>query len=78
MNQTKNGWKKKIRKMAKRCVWCAQVEKVSKNSSKESEYLFACSYLRNDNNIDSDDDTVMITIIRIMIMMTMAIMIQSY
>ena len=40
MNQTKNGWKKKIRKMAKRCVWCAQVEKVSKNSSKESEYLF--------------------------------------
>ena len=40
MNQTKNGWKKKIRKMAKRCVWCAQVEKVSKNSFKESEYLF--------------------------------------
>ena len=40
INQTKNGWKKKSSKMAKFCVGCAQVKNVSKNSFKESEYLF--------------------------------------
>ena len=41
-NESDHKWmkEKKSSKMAKRCVGCAQVEKVSKNSSKESEYLF--------------------------------------
>ena len=56
---------------------------MSKISSKESELPFsginffthASSYLTNDNNNDSEGDHVIITII--MIMITMAIMIQS-
>ena len=59
--------------MAKWYVGCAQVKEVSRNSSRESELSFltyASSYFRNYNNIDSDDDNVII-----MIMRTMAIMI---
>ena len=40
-------------------------------------FTHASSYLRNGNDIDSDDDTVIITIITTMIMMTMTIMVQS-
>ena len=61
--------------MAKWYVGCAQVKEVSRNSSRESElsfFTYASSYFRNYNNIDSDDDNVVI-----MIMRTMAIMIQS-
>ena len=61
--------------MAKWYVECAQVKEVSRNSSRESElsfFTYASSYFRNYNNIDSDDDNVVI-----MIMRTMAIMIQS-
>ena len=59
--------------MAKWYVGCAQVKGVSRNSSRESElsfFTYASSYFRNYNNIDSDDDNVVI-----MIMRTMAIMI---
>ena len=59
--------------MAKWYVGCAQVKEVSRNSSRESElsfFTYASSYFRNYNNIDSDDDNVVI-----MIMRTMAIMI---
>ena len=61
--------------MAKWYVGCAQVKEVTRNSSRESElsfFTYASSYFRNYNNIDSDDDNVVI-----MIMRTMAIMIQS-
>ena len=59
--------------MAKWYVGCAQVKEVFRNSSRESElsfFTYASSYFRNYNNIDSDDDNVVI-----MIMRTMAIMI---
>ena len=59
--------------MAKWYVGCAQVKEVSRNSSRESElsfFTYASSYFRNYNNLDSDDDNVVI-----MIMRTMAIMI---
>ena len=59
--------------MAKWYVGCAQVKEVSRNSSRESELSFfthASSYFRNYNNLDSDDDNVVI-----MIMRTMAIII---
>ena len=53
------------------------VQGVGISFSRITLFTRAFSYLRNDNDIDSDDNTVMITIISIMIMMTTAIMIQS-
>ena len=61
------------------------LKKCPKTGPRNRNYLFreslffthASSYLRNGNDIDSDDDTVIITIITTMIMMTMTIMVQS-